>query len=102
VKEAGTNGQSTKDTASKLKDEMKITKKQENKDDGGDDGDDNNNNSNNTMTVCRNAYTTKPQPLSEIRTEKDTVTIRLTYCHFLFFFDVLSTLYYTELTSKNC
>jgi hypothetical protein len=94
VKEAGTNGWSTKDTASKLKGEMKITKKQENKDDDGSGDNINNNN----MTVCRNAYTTKPQPLSEIRTEKGTVTIWLTYCHFPFFFDVLSTLYYTEST----
>ena len=89
MKKAGTNGQSTKDKTSKLKGEMKITKKkkQENKNDN------NNNNNNNNKTVYRNAYATKPQPLSEIKTEKRTVTILLTYCHFPFFFDVLSTLY---------
>lgn len=88
MKEAGTNGQSTKDTASKLKGEMKITKKQENKNDDID----------NNKTAYHNAYTTKPQPLSEIRTEEVTVTILLTHCHFPFFFDVLSTLYYTQST----
>lgn len=88
MKEARTNGQSTKDTASKLKGEMKIMKKQENKNDD----------INNNKTVYHNAHSTKPQPLSEIRTEKVTVTILLTYCHFPFFFDVLSTLYYKQST----
>ena len=75
----------------------------DNDDDDDDDNNNNNNNNNNNKTVYRSVYTTKPQPLSEIRTEKSTVTIRLIYCHFPFFFDVLrvSTLYYTESTWTN-
>jgi hypothetical protein len=77
VKEAGTNGQSTKDTASKLKGEMKIAKNQENKDHDNDDDDNNNNNNNNnknnnTLSQCIYHQTSATLPNQD----------REGYCHY--------------------